>query len=320
MKEQTDAINEFNPKLDEYFKGTFSIIEVAYQLIRYIVPKKILVQLDLSTLELANETHVDENLRKSMTDLVYVCKRKDGTLARLCFLFEHKSSHPGRRIYPQVGRYLTCAQENDINKGLKDFSLTLPIFFYHGEEKWTPRPIMSLYGDIPNGLKEYVPNFKFLVVNLQEKSRKQILAMEDFLLIRNIFLVMKRSWDDNFFRTYPREIVIFAQENVREEILMKLFDLTLSLIQQISNLNKTQIMEIAAKLPPTYANRAKTTYEYLIEEGMEKGMEKGKEIGKEEILKAYMLKFPHSSNEDIASIFNVSLDFVQKIRFSINTN
>jgi hypothetical protein len=64
-------------------------------LLKYVVPDKILAQLDLKTLELANESHVDDKFRKSMTDLVYVYKRKDGTLARLCFLFEHKSSHPG---------------------------------------------------------------------------------------------------------------------------------------------------------------------------------------------------------------------------------
>jgi predicted transposase YdaD len=89
MKKQTDVINDYNPKFDEYFKGTFSIIEVATQLIKYIVPQKVLAQLDLATLELANESHVDENLRKSLTDLVYVCRRKDGSLARICFLFEH---------------------------------------------------------------------------------------------------------------------------------------------------------------------------------------------------------------------------------------
>jgi flagellar biosynthesis/type III secretory pathway protein FliH len=98
-----------------------------------------------------------------------------------------------------------------------------------------------------------------------------------------------------------------------------LFDLTMYLIQQMSKFKKSEIMEIATQLPPKYKNRAKFTYEYFLEEGMEKGKEIGKEIGLENAIKSYMLKFPQSTIEEVASIFNVSQDFIRKIKKAIDS-
>ena len=137
--------------------------------------------------------------------------------------------------------------------------------------------------------------------------------MQQHLLLRNIFLAMKRAWDDNFFRTHPQEIIIFADKNVREEILMMLFDVTLFFIQKMSHLNKKEIMEIAAKLPVNYEKRAKTTYDYLIEEGLEEGIKKGIK----RTLQAFMQKFPDTSDEEVCAIFEVPLDLVQAVRASL---
>ena len=308
MKKQSAVIAPQKP-FDDYFRAIFSVPAVARQLIEFIVPAATLATLDLDTLALAPDTFVDEQLKKNMADLVYVCNRKEGGKARICFLFEHKSRPPGRRIYPQVGRYLTNSQENDIRQKHEKFSLTVPIFFYHGATKWTPKKVRAQYEKLPKSLSRFALNFDFLVVNLSHMTREEIRGMNEHLLLRNIFLAMKQAWDDDFFRAHAQEIVIFAGENVSEEILMLLFDLTLRFIQYLSNFQKSEIMEIATALPPKYGKRAKTTYEYLIEEGMEKGMEK--------LLRAYILKFPNASNAEVADIFDVEIAFVQKIRATL---
>jgi predicted transposase/invertase (TIGR01784 family) len=295
--------------LDQYFRAVFSFIDVARQLIKYSVPSHIVNQLDLSTLELTNETHIDENLKKSLTDLVYICKMKKGKKppARICLLFEHKSYYPGRKIYPQIIRYLACTQENDIKQKNINFTVSVPIIFYHGEKKWKPKPIVSQYGSVPEDFKKYIPNFEFAVVNLAEMSREEILGMQQNIILRNIFLVLKRAWDDNFFREHFKEIIIFADETISEEVKFMLFDLTMYLIQQMSKFKKSEIMEITTQLPPKYKNRVKFTYEYFLEEGMEKA------------IKSFMLKFPQSTIEEVASIFNVSHDFIKKIKNSIES-
>ncbi len=71
-------------------------------------------------------------------------------------------------------------------------------------------------------------------------------------------------------------------------------------------------------LPPPLEQRAKTTYEQILEEGFEKGIEKGIEIGREEgieiALLAFMRKNPDWSDEQLAAAFDVRPAVVQKVR------
>jgi predicted transposase/invertase (TIGR01784 family) len=306
---------------DAYFKSVFAVIEAARQLIEYAVPKEILEKMNLDTLALASDSYIDGHLQKSLSDLVYTCDYEDGQKVRICVLFEHKSSHPGRMVYPQLGRYLTGAQEEDVKQKRGTFTLTIPILFYHGEDVWNPKPVHFLYGEVPDELARFIPAFDFIVVNLQEKSREEILAMRDFSLLRNIFLAMKRAWDDDFFRKHYRDIVIFVDENVREEILLMLFELTWLFIQHISSLKRKDFMEIATALPQPQEERAKTVIEQFIEEGiakgMEKGMEKGLEKGMEMSILHILRKQPKMTDAEIADLLEVPVAKVQKLRASL---
>ncbi|MCW5922746.1 MAG: Rpn family recombination-promoting nuclease/putative transposase [Saprospiraceae bacterium] len=321
MNEKILALLHSPHPFDTYFKSVFGIVEAARQLIEFAVPKEILEKMDLDTLTLASDTYIDEKLRKSMSDLVYVCDYERGQKARICVLFEHKSTHPGRMVYPQVGRYLTGAQEEDVRQNRENFTLTIPILFYHGEDAWNPKPLHSLYGAIPGELARFIPAFDFLVVNLQKMSRDEILAIREFSLLRNIFLAMKRAWDDNFFRKHYRDIVIFVDENVRDEALLLLFDLTWLFVQHISSLKTEDFMEIATALPQPQEQKAKTVIEQFREkfqkEGMEKGMEKGMEVAMEKSIRQIMLKRPQMPDEEIADLLDVSLEKVKKVRASL---
>jgi hypothetical protein len=52
-------------------------------------------------------------------------------------------------------------------------------------------------------------------------------------------------------------MLIFAEENVPEVILMHLFLITLFYIQTVSNITKKDIMEIAQALPTQYEKQVK---------------------------------------------------------------
>lgn len=141
--------------------------------------------------------------------------------------------------------------------------------------------------------------------------------MKEFSLLRNIFLAMKRNWDDNFFREHYRDLVIFVDEKVRDEALLLLFELTWFFIQHISSLKQQEFMEIAKVLPEPQEQRLKTVHEQMMEMYIKEGMEKGMEKGIEKSIRQIMLKRPRLSNEEIADLLDVPLKTVQKIRASI---
>ena len=267
---------------DYYFERVFKVRPVMLQLMGQIFNDAQRALLDTSSLALASESFISPELAESLSDLIYVCNLTGGQKIRVCLLFEHKSNHPGRRIYPQVLRYMTGMQEEDINQGREHFTLSIVVLFYHGKDAWNPRTVLSQYGPIPPEFHAFAPNFNFLVVNLQRMPDEQIMAMEDALLLRNIYLAMKHAREDDFFRKNYKKVFIFADENVSEDILLSLFESTFIYIQTVTTLKKEEIMQMVQTLPPDYERRAKTPYEQFVEEGLAKGLAKGLEKGLEE--------------------------------------
>ena len=314
------------------------------------MPREQLEQLDLSTLTLASDSFVDARLRKSLSDLVYTCGLKNGGTARICLLIEHKSQWPGRLIYPQMNRYICGIQEEDVKQKRTEFTLTIPILFYHGAESWNQQPLLHLYGPLPEGMERFVPAFDFVVVDVQKMSREAILTMYGTMALRNIFLVMKKRWDDNFFKGHFSDIVIFVDENMSQELRDSLFELTWQFIEHISSLTEKDIMEVVTALPPKYGKRVKSTYQQILESAdkkaqakvkaaaekaraaakaevekakaeakakTEKAKAEGKAEGQRDAVKQAMLNLPQFSDMEIAETFNVPLEQVQGLRAEI---
>lgn len=222
--------------------------------------------LDLDSLELSSESFISDELKESLSDLVYTARFKGEENVRICLLFEHKSSNPGRRIYPQIGRYMIGVQEEDLNQGRELFTPTVLVVFYHGKEPWSPVPLLEQYSPVPEVFKGFALNFNFSVVNLQSKSDKEIRSMENAMLLRNIFLAFKHAREDDFFRINYKEVLIFASESVSEDIKMTLFTTTVTYIYNVSSIKKQEIMNMVKTLPPQYEAPFKSTYEQLVEE------------------------------------------------------
>lgn len=208
-------------------------------------------------------------------------------------------------------------QEDDLKNRRKHFTLTIPIIFYHGAEPWDMKQLRELYGTVSRELLEYVPNFKFLMINLQELSREQLLHFKN-LTLRSVFLMMKRQWEDEFFRTNKKAYFTFVGESIETEDF--LFECNLTYIQNISSLKKAEIMDLATELQPRavrYRRKKKTPLQEWAEEIEKNALEKGMEKGMEEMLRRFILKNPKSKVEEIAAIFSLSAEEVLRAKQSI---
>ena len=293
MPKQRKSNQHLKPS-DAYFKAIFKNKAVALQLIRYVMSDDMAEQINMDTLELAPESFIDEKLRESLSDLVYTCRLNTEQQIRVCLLFEHKSNKPGRELYPQLNRYMVGIQQEDIKQQRKDFTLTVPVLFYNGKDKWTAKPASAFYGDLPEGFSSFVPTFRFLVVNLQEMSDAEILAMRDTMLLRNIFLAMKHAWEDDFYRHHYEEVFIFVHPDLSDEMLLSLFSLTFQYIYQVSLFKEKELMGIIDQLPPKHKQLAKSTWGMMVEKystiGLEQGRAEGLAMGIQEGLMSGMQK------------------------------
>jgi predicted transposase/invertase (TIGR01784 family) len=305
---------------DAYFEQVFKIKPVIQELIRAFMPADQLKRLNLHTLELASESFISDETRASLADLTYTCQTQEEAPIRVCLLFEHKSGSVGRNIYTQLLRYMTGIIEEDIRQKRPNFTLTIPILFYHGEEKWSPDPLNTQYGKFPDELSGYIPNFDFVMVNLRAMSNEQLFAMRDTVLLRNVLLVFKNIKNDDFFRENFREVFIFAEQTKEDELNLLLFRYTFMYFQMVTNIKSDEIMEMAHTLPPRYESEVKTAYEQIFEKGIEKGMEKGIEKGMESIIVRAIRNNPTLGNQQIADFLGVEVELVRQLRDAMDKN
>ncbi|MCS7037466.1 MAG: Rpn family recombination-promoting nuclease/putative transposase, partial [Saprospiraceae bacterium] len=270
---------------DRYLKRVLRILLVVRETLKIFLPAEQLALLNLATLELSSENFVGADQREVFSDLVYTCETINGEPVRICLLFEHKSSPPGRHLYVQLENYLRGMQEEDIRQEREYFTLTIPILFYHGESPLRLGPLREQYGPVSPVLAGYIPHFDIICIDVQALSDEMIERMCEGLLLRQVLLALKHIREAEYIRLNFRRMFIFGPES-EDEVSLELFEATLIYVQQASSLKKEEIMNMVQTLPPAYEQRAKSAYEEILEEGFEKGREKGfaegRELGREE--------------------------------------
>ena len=277
-------------------------------------------------------SYVDEKLEEHISDLNYLCnwksKGEKTSKVRISFLLEHKSYLPK---YPhlQLLRYLLQAWEQDMEEK-RSLTLTIPIILYHGKKKWKHRKFED-YFDLPDEkLKQFIPNFEYLLTDLSKSSDEELLGLgSDFLA--NTLLVLKHSWDANYILNNTHKIFRYSDVYVKsEEGRLYIYVLQIYILQ-IIKFDEKSLNLYKDVIPNHIKEIVMSTYDMLIQKGMEKGMEKGIEQGIEKgieqefeqgtskIIKSLISKFPNHSVIQIAELADVDVELVKKIRKSIKS-
>ncbi|MCD6122608.1 MAG: Rpn family recombination-promoting nuclease/putative transposase, partial [Spirochaetales bacterium] len=119
---------------DKLFKEIEETKENIRDLIESTFPKRLLKNIDLTTLEKDNNSYIDSSLKEYYSDLVFNCLYKSDTAVKITILFEHKSYKPVNE-YPQLLHYLLNIWDYSLkNKEIPP--IVIPVIFYHGKEKW----------------------------------------------------------------------------------------------------------------------------------------------------------------------------------------
>ena len=173
-------------KVNNPHDGIFGDIESdpinSSDLIQGTVDKELVSKLDLKTLQLQNTTYVTEELKKFFSDLVFTCNYGNRKI-RLALLFEHKSyfvEYPHIQLLQYMSNILTkTLQEKQSKKDKKEprFMITIPIVFYHGEKKWEMKDFykyFELEDEELKGLRQFIPEFNYILTNINKYSRKEI--------------------------------------------------------------------------------------------------------------------------------------------------
>ncbi|WP_208952121.1 Rpn family recombination-promoting nuclease/putative transposase, partial [Rahnella sp. ChDrAdgB13] len=124
---------------DAVFKTFLTHPETARDFLQIHLPPALLAVCDLSTLQLASGSFVEEDLRPYYSDVLYSLKTDQGDGYVYCLL-EHQSS-PDKHMAFRLLRYAVAAMQRHLDAGHKTLPLVIPVLFYQGKISPYPYPM-----------------------------------------------------------------------------------------------------------------------------------------------------------------------------------
>jgi Putative transposase, YhgA-like len=294
---------------DIFLRGLLSITVLLLKQLKYVLPPPILAYAKLETLKPAPETHVDSKMRYMASDSIYECeidlsklppnnhsKRKVPPI-RFAFLMEGKSGKPSEPVDFQIEDYRKAIWSRDLKN--KQFpGLVLPILIYSGKTKWNRRIMYDKFSlFLPDDLLEYVPHYKYLIIDLYSVTDSEIIDNVDLGALRSAFLALKHGHDPNYFKTAIPNLFNFALEDAdlaansndseAKYLLHEFLKLLSAYIQRRAKMSEKEVIETILKSKnQIMATKVRTMFDIVEERGIEKGIALGEAKSEEKVKQA----------------------------------
>ena len=128
------------------------------------------------------------------------------------------------------------------------FPVIIPIIIYHGKESWKYRRFRDYYGRLPGELTEYIPGFKYLILDLQgTHSPEQLDDLFQQYQLKTALIVEKYIF-------HPEKLTFFLEkffdlcQIYNEQEIMEFINATLIYIFSVVDDNiQDQIYQIILK-------------------------------------------------------------------------
>src|SRR5690554_474399 len=181
---------------DKFIRSILSDKGIAVDYFTASLPIFIRDRLDFSTLEQLPDSYVSDELRQTVSDLVYSCSQKDGKgRVKVSLLIEHKS-FVDRHAPLQIGSYIFSGMLKQVRNGEKP-TLIIPVLLYHGRDKREYRTMTDLFIDMESGWQKYLPNYDYIYHNLGEVPDEQLETLNNNFLKASLLALkhgFERGW------------------------------------------------------------------------------------------------------------------------------
>ncbi|NDJ52479.1 MAG: hypothetical protein GYB68_05250 [Chloroflexi bacterium] len=161
---------------DALFRALLEDPKRAETLIREYLPVKIANLLTDEPPALVDGTFIDEELRGSQSDRLFEARLRNGRLALIYALLEHKS-HPDASTPLQLLGYMVRIWKRHAGQDaqkLRALPPIIPLVFYHGKEKWeVPNSIIDCI-DADDEMADQTREFRYILHNLQPIAYEQL--------------------------------------------------------------------------------------------------------------------------------------------------
>jgi len=291
---------------DKFFKNVLNDINIAKKFIASFLSPEVLQHIDIETLQYAETDFLLQDLKEIFSDIVFTVNKNDNKEIYISIILEHKS-RPDDFTAVQLLLYIAYGYYKQY-KNTRSLQMILPIVFYHGKQKWIFKTINDLLNELPLELRQFIPAFKTVFIDLKNFSDEQLDSLGDTLLT-SILLLEKYAFKPDELAKKIKLIYEKLNSVSDRNLLYPIIVYSMRLIK--IDIIKTIIKE----LPTPIKSNVMTAYDTLIQEGKKEGREEGRKEGRVEgmekgIINLYKKQFDIAQ---IADIMEISSEKVKDI-------
>ncbi len=173
---------------DAMFKASFQRKDLVQGFLRTVLPQNLLEQLYLDDMALDNNSYVDERLKQTFSDVVWTIPYAQGSVDAV-FLFEHKRKRDKYALF-QMLQYMCSIWKQDVDSK-KQLRPLVPILVYQGKSLWEPGAFGKMFSQKKSVMKQFVPNFNYIFVDLQRLSLEKLAQQLDKVPYLGLLLMAK---------------------------------------------------------------------------------------------------------------------------------
>jgi len=239
------------------------------------LPKELVANLDLNTLEHIKGSFVDPALSEFFADLIFKCKSStDGRERYITILLEHKSFYEQYLPF-QLHPYITSSYQQQISNNEPPIPV-IPIVLSHTKKTYQKKELKDFFSAYPSHVLEFVPNFNYILVDLAKIDSNSLENLGNAFLIAAM-MGFKHSHDPERFVKQLNNIIRFLAKSHSRNLTRSFF----VYFDQVVDLDDEKIINLYRSLPEPIKSEAMSTYDMLIEKGKEIGIKMGQTKGEE---------------------------------------
>ncbi len=181
---------QINNPHDQFFRAAFSRPDVAKSFLTNYLSPELAAKINLDSLEITQESFVDEELKAHHSDLLFRFRQTDGTDGFIYVLLEHKS-YTDKLVGFQLLRYVLRIWEKSLAEKSGKLPPVLPIVLYHGDAEWK---ISRQFADLVENAADFgelIPDFKYGLWDLSkfdaEEIKTEVFLKAAVFVMQNIF-------------------------------------------------------------------------------------------------------------------------------------
>lgn len=159
---------------DGLFQLAFSVPRHAESELKSLLSREMVARINWDTLRNVSGRFTQPKLTNRYSDILFEVEI-DEQSAFIYILFEHKSQ-PERWAMLQVLEYMVYFWRLQVRMNPTNaLSLVLPVVVHHGHSGWTvPREFIEYFGQVPDELRRYIPNFGILLDDVAKVSPEKL--------------------------------------------------------------------------------------------------------------------------------------------------